>query len=75
MHLNTVLVKPGQTVALKESSRKLQIVKDALEAVVTRVPFVSFDADTNTGTFVRLPERSEILPDIKENLIVEFYNR
>ena len=51
------------------------IVKDALEAVVTRVSFVSFDADTNTGTFVRLPERSEILPDIKENLIVEFYNR
>ena len=71
----SMLVKPGQTVALKESSRKLQLVKDALEAVVTRVPFVSFDADTNTGTFVRLPERSEILPDIKENLIVEFYNR
>ena len=71
----SMLVKPGQTVALKESSRKLQIVKDALEAVVTRVPFVSFDADTNTGTFVRLPERSEFLPDIKENLIVEFYNR
>jgi small subunit ribosomal protein S4 len=71
----SILVKPGQTIALKESSRKLQIVKDALEAVVTRVSFVSFDADTNTGTFVRLPERSEILPDIKENLIVEFYNR
>ena len=71
----SMLVKPGQTVALKEASRKLQIVKDALEATVSRVPFVSFDADTNTGTFVRLPERSEILPDIKENLIVEFYNR
>lgn len=71
----SMLVKPGQTIALKEASRKLQIVKDALEATVSRVPFVSFDADTNTGTFVRLPERSEILPDIKENLIVEFYNR
>ena len=71
----SMLVKPGQTIALKEASRKLQIVKDALEATVSRVPFVSFDADTNTGTFVRLPERSEFLPDIKENLIVEFYNR
>ena len=71
----SMLVKPGQTIALKEASRKLQIVKDALEATVSRVPLVSFDADTNTGTFVRLPERSEILPDIKENLIVEFYNR
>lgn len=71
----SMLVKPGQTIALKEASRKLQIVKDALEATVTRVPYVAFDADTNTGTFVRLPERSEFLPDIKENLIVEFYNR
>ena len=71
----SMLVKPGQTIALKEASRKLQIVKDALEATVSRVPFVSFDENTNTGTFVRLPERSEILPDIKENLIVEFYNR
>ncbi|MBQ8293094.1 MAG: 30S ribosomal protein S4 [Bacilli bacterium] len=71
----SMLVKPGQKIALKESSKGLQIVKDALEATVSRVPFVSFDADTNTGTFVRLPERSEILVDIKENLIVEFYNR
>ena len=71
----SMLVNPGQKIALKESSRGLQIVKDALEATVSRVPFVSFDENTNTGTFVRLPERSEILPDIKENLIVEFYNR
>lgn len=71
----SILVKPGQTIALKEASRKLQIVKDALEATVTRVPYVSFDADTNTGTFVRMPERTEFLTDIKENLIVEFYNR
>lgn len=71
----SMLVNPGQKIALKESSKGLQIVKDALEATVARVPFVSFDADTNTGTFVRMPERSEILPDIKENLIVEFYNR
>lgn len=69
------LCKPGQTIALKESSRSLEIVKAALEATVTRVPFVSFDEQTQTGTFVRLPERSEILPDIRENLIVEFYNR
>ena len=70
-----MLVNPGQKIALKESSRGLQIVKDALEATVARAPYVAFDADTNTGTFVRLPERNEFLTDIKENLIVEFYNR
>ena len=28
-----------------------------------------------TGTFVRLPERSELNPEINESLIVEYYNR
>ena len=69
------LCKPGQTIALKESSRSLQIVKDALEATVTRVPFVSYDEQQFVGTFVRYAERQEVLPEIRENLIVEFYNR
>ena len=69
------LVKPGQVIGLKETSRGLAIVKEALENTVTRLGFVSFDENKLEGTYVRLPERSEILPEIKENLIVEFYNR
>jgi small subunit ribosomal protein S4 len=71
----SLLVKPGQTIALKPASKSLQIVKDALELTVSRLAFVSFDENTQTGTFVRYPERSEILTDVHENLIVEFYNR
>ena len=71
----SMLVKPGQTISLKQSSKSLQVVKDALEATVSRLAFLSFDENTMTGTYVRLPERSEILPEIKENLIVEFYNK
>ena len=69
------IVKPGQTIALKETSRNLQIVKEALENTVVRLGFVSYDDVKGVGTYVRLPERSEILPEIRENLIVEFYNR
>ena len=69
------LCKPGQTIQMKETSKNLTIVKESLESVVTRVAFVSFDENTGVGTFLRLPERSEILPEIRENLIVEFYNR
>lgn len=69
------LVKPGQTITLKQSSKNLDIVKTALESVTTRLGFVSFDDNSATGTYLRYPERSEILPDIRENLIVEFYNR
>ena len=68
-------VTPGQTIAMKEASKDLKVVKAALEAKVARPEYVSFDADKQVGTFVRLPERSEFLPEIKEQLIVEFYNR
>ena len=71
----SMLIQPGQTISLKPASKGLQIVKDALEATVSRVEFVSYDEATMVGTFVRLPERSEILPEIRENLIVEFYNK
>ena len=67
--------KPGQVIGLKESSRGLQIVKEALETMVTRKEYVAFDENKLEGTFVRLPERNEFLTEIKENLIVEFYNR
>jgi small subunit ribosomal protein S4 len=46
---------PGQKVALRESSRTLKVVLEALEAQYASVDFVSFDKDSMTGTFVRYP--------------------
>jgi len=68
-------VKPGQVITIKEKSKDLIVIKEALETVVARQEYVSFDEDKVAATFTRLPERSEILPEIKENLIVELYNR
>jgi len=68
-------VKPGQVITIKESSKDLQIIKDALASVVSRLEFISFDDTKVAATYVRLPERSEILPEIKEALIVELYNK
>jgi small subunit ribosomal protein S4 len=66
---------PGQVLTLSEKAKKFDIVKDSLEAVVTRLEYVSFDENKFEVTYIRLPERQEILTDIKENLIVEYYNR
>mgnify|MGYP001300056964 CR=1 FL=1 len=68
-------MQPGQTVQLREKSKDLDIVKDALEAQFNRVDYVSYNAETGVGTFARFPERSEFLQEINEQLIVEFYNR
>lgn len=66
---------PGQKVTLRDGSKSLVVVQNALQAMVIRKEFVSYDESTMVGTFVRYPERNEILPEIKEQLIVEFYNR
>ena len=68
-------VKVGSTIALKENSKDLKSVKEALENVTTRVEYIDYDKNNNTAKFVRLPERNELNADINESLIVEFYNR
>ena len=57
------------------TSKGLTVIKAALEKMVLRKDYVSFDEATLVGTFVRYPERNEVMPDVKEQLIVEFYNR
>ena len=68
-------VKVGSTVALKDSDKDLKVIKESLSKVMRRVEYITFDEKNMSGTYVRLPERSELNPDIKESLIVEFYNR
>lgn len=68
-------VSAGQTITLREKSANLEIVKEALEANLFVPEFLTWDANKMTGTFNRLPERSEMAQEIEESLIVEFYSR
>ena len=68
-------VKAGQTITLREKSRNLEVVKEAVEVNNFVPDFLTFDADKLEGTFTRLPERSELPAEINEALIVEFYSR
>ena len=68
-------VKVGDVISVKERSRSLEIIKNAL-ASQTHVPgFVEVDADKMEGKFIRLPERSELNQEINDSLIVEYYDR
>ena len=68
-------VKPGDVISLAENDKELAIVKTSLEALKNRAEYVSFDEKKMEGTFVRLPERSELNADIDEALVIEYYNR
>ncbi len=68
-------INVGQVISVKESSKNLVVVKQAVEARQSRAEYLSFDADKLAGNLVRLPERDEFLTDVNAQLIVEFYNR
>lgn len=68
-------VKPGQTIAFREKSTNLDVVNEAIEVNNFVPEYVTIDTDSKTGTFVRLPERSELSAEINEQLIVEYYSR
>ena len=67
--------KPGDIISVKENSQSHPAILDALELKTSTPAYVEFDAKTFTGKYVRVPDRTELNPDINEQLIVEYYNR
>lgn len=68
-------VDPGQTISVREKSRNLQIIKEAIESTTYIPEYLTFDAEKMEGTLTRLPERSELPAEINESYIVEYYSR
>ena len=53
----------------------MKAIAESLESNISTPAFVTVDKENKKGTYVRLPERSELNQEINESLIVEFYNR
>lgn len=68
-------VKPGDVISVRENSKEHKALKEALEKTHKTVDYVSFDKTKLEGTYIRLPERSELSLDINESLVVEYYNK
>ena len=68
-------VFPGDVVAVRENARNMKCIAESLESDIAKPAFVEVDKDNKKGTFVRLPERSELNQELNESLVVEYYNR
>ena len=75
VNIPSYLVKPGDVISVKETSKDHKAIKESLEAINSTVAYVNFDKTKMEGTFVRYPERSELSAEINEPLIVEYYSR
>lgn len=70
-------VKAGDTISVKEKSRKIARINEALEALPRRqMPgWLEVDRDKYEGTIKALPTREDIGGTINEQLIVELYSK
>ena len=70
-------VEEGDKVQIRDKSKKLQRVNEALQFRSRRgVPeWLELDEETYTGTVLRAPLRDDVTFPIDEQMVVEFYSR
>ena len=68
-------LKEGDVVAVREKSKSLQAIDDALASNSSVYEWLSWNSDKKEGIFVKTPQRLQIPENIKEQLIVELYSK
>lgn len=69
-------VKPGQIIGVREKSKSLEVIADALAGFNhSKYPWIEWDENTKSGKLLHKPERADIPENIKEQLIVELYSK
>ncbi|HBX44249.1 MAG TPA: 30S ribosomal protein S4 [Deltaproteobacteria bacterium] len=77
VNIPSFLVRPGDVVELREKSRKIPSINDALDAVVRKgiPPWLELDREQFRGNVKTIPSRADITEPIQEQLIVELYSK
>ncbi|MFW6224039.1 MAG: 30S ribosomal protein S4 [Bacteroidota bacterium] len=68
-------VKPDDIVSVRERSRSMEAIQDALAKRSNKYSWLEWDDDQMAGKFLNYPEREEIPENINEQLIVELYSK
>ena len=68
-------LKPGDQVGVREKSKSINSIQESLHNNSSVYEWLTWDENILTGTFVTIPERTQIPENIKEQLIVELYSK
>jgi small subunit ribosomal protein S4 len=70
-------VRVGDVIAIRESSRNLDVIKVNAEAASGRAlpEWLEFDAEKLEGSIKAVPAREQIDIPVEEHLVVEYYSR
>jgi small subunit ribosomal protein S4 len=69
------VLRPGQVISVRDKSRKLAVVHDALATRGEELAWLRLDKAKMEGELLRHPDREEIPFPVNEQLVVELYSR
>ena len=75
VNIPSYLVKPGDIIGVRERSKSLEIIQEAITGRVDKYSWLQWDQSNMAGTFLQYPVRAEIPENINEQLIVELYSK
>ena len=70
-------VQPNDVITIREKSKKQTRIADSINLAKTRgiADWISLDENKLEATFKNVPERTDLPPDINEQLVVELYSK
>lgn len=70
-------VDPGDTIEVHSTAKKMQFIRDNLEARKRGKPhpWLEFDSETLKGRFLHRPSREDIVVPVNELQVIEYYSR
>ena len=75
VNIASYTLRAGDVVAVREKSKSLPVINDALAARMGKHSWLEWDGTQMSGRFLNAPAREEITENIKEQLIVELYSK
>ncbi|MGA2330367.1 MAG: 30S ribosomal protein S4 [Syntrophales bacterium] len=77
INIPSYLVKVGSEIRVREKSRKMERIVEAMEIVARRgIPqWLELDKDNFRGLVKTLPSREELVMPVQEQLVVELYSK
>jgi small subunit ribosomal protein S4 len=74
-NIPSMLLTPGDIIAVRERSKSLEIITNSLNGKSNKFNWLEWDANLFTGKFMNYPEREDIPENINEQAIVELYSK
>jgi small subunit ribosomal protein S4 len=68
-------VRPGDVVEVREASRNMVVVREAIEISPPAPAWLNVDTGSCRAEVVAVPERSQVEAPVQESLIVELYSK